>query len=558
MAPQIISSICEGCHTITQSDIHWQSTSDTNSINNHNNNTNNPTTDDENEDEGEDEDEDKNEDQDQDEDQDEDEDKEENEDKGEDEDEDEDEDKDKAKDKANANTKKLILSQNEEYLTFRCSQCKCNYHYNCLPCFPDALSRFNELPGKEIVEEMCLAEWKCAYCITYDKKIESVITWRPMRTNLGTPAQGYQPNKTQFREFLVKWKTMSFRHLTWVPATWLARVEPSLYRDACKFDFVRPPLSEQTLVPRSWMMIESILDIEHFQIQGRYVISRVFAKFCNLPYDEACWDTPPPDYSDLYPAYRRALYQWERVRRIKTPHDLEKRILAIRSVQTDKDFPNHQLKIEPDYITGGRLLKHQLGDINWLLQQWLLNKLYVHVDNSGFGKTIQTIIFLYHLFKKFDIYPFAIVVSESSLTKWLDAFKKWAPDLSVAGYYGSEASCRTASEYEIFRTGSSASASASASSSVGAGAGAGAAQGGRSGIKCHAVLFTHKSLTSDPAEIISRVDYWAACVIDESQQLIDFTNHEKPTFNITRCNQYITIVGTSLESHARKLSIQSS
>ncbi|KAI9032881.1 hypothetical protein CLU79DRAFT_830715 [Phycomyces nitens] len=458
MAPQIISPICEGCHTINESDLCLPDTK---------------------------------------------------------------------------HTLKSVLSQNDSKLTFRCSQCKSNYHYTCLPAFPDALANFNDVPGKEIIEEMCVAEWKCAYCITYGRKIESVITWRPMRTNMTAPAQGYQPNKTQFREFLVKWKTMSFRHLTWVPASWLARVEASLYREACKFDFVRPPLPEQSLVPRSWMMIDRILDIERFEVQGRSVIRRVFAKFCNLPYDEACWDTPPPIYSDLYPAYKQALQQWETVSRITSPLNLEKRILAIKAVKATKNLPKTRL----DYLKAGGLLNYQLNDINWFLQQWELNKLHVHVDNAGFGKTIQTILFLYSLFKTFDIYPFAIVVSEASLTKWLDAFKKWAPDLSVVGYYGSEASCRTASQYEIFRTGSSAS-------------------NGKSGIKCHAVLFTYQSVASDPAQIVPLIDYWAVCVVDESQRLIDHTDHNDPSFNLTRCNQYITIIGTSLESHARKLSIQ--
>ena len=50
--------------------------------------------------------------------------------------------------------------------------------------------------------------------------------------------------------------------------------------------------------------------------------------------------------------------------------------------------------------TGGQLHPYQLEGVNWLRFSWANNTDTILADEMGLGKTIQTITFLYSLFKE--------------------------------------------------------------------------------------------------------------------------------------------------------------
>ena len=57
---------------------------------------------------------------------------------------------------------------------------------------------------------------------------------------------------------------------------------------------------------------------------------------------------------------------------------------------------------QPDYITdcGGTLHSYQLEGVNWLRYSWSHHIDTILADEMGLGKTIQTIVFLYSLYKE--------------------------------------------------------------------------------------------------------------------------------------------------------------
>lgn len=57
---------------------------------------------------------------------------------------------------------------------------------------------------------------------------------------------------------------------------------------------------------------------------------------------------------------------------------------------------------QPTYVdqTGGTLHPYQLEGLNWLRFSWANRTDTVLADEMGLGKTIQTITFLYSLFKE--------------------------------------------------------------------------------------------------------------------------------------------------------------
>lgn len=71
--------------------------------------------------------------------------------------------------------------------------------------------------------------------------------------------------------------------------------------------------------------------------------------------------------------------------------------LSSRSVQ-----PTIKYDEQPDFVTstGGTLHLYQLEGLNWLRFSWAQGTDTILADEMGLGKTIQTIVFLYSLFKE--------------------------------------------------------------------------------------------------------------------------------------------------------------
>lgn len=142
----------------------------------------------------------------------------------------------------------------------------------------------------------------------------------------------------------------------------------------------------------------------------------------------------------------------------------------------------------------------------------------------GLGKTIQIATFLYYLFKKFSIYPFFIVVPNSTATNWIREFARWAPDLVVAPYFGSREARKLSLQNEIFNH--------------------------KGKLKCHVVVGTYES-------VLENTDlyklFWPIMVVDESQRL---KNDESLLFkNLTklRVDHTVLLTGTPLQNNLREL-----
>jgi len=57
---------------------------------------------------------------------------------------------------------------------------------------------------------------------------------------------------------------------------------------------------------------------------------------------------------------------------------------------------------QPEFIssTGGKLHPYQMEGLNWLRFSWSQHTNTILADEMGLGKTIQTICFIYSLFKE--------------------------------------------------------------------------------------------------------------------------------------------------------------
>lgn len=142
----------------------------------------------------------------------------------------------------------------------------------------------------------------------------------------------------------------------------------------------------------------------------------------------------------------------------------------------------------------------------------------------GLGKTIQIVSFLYHLYKKFRIFPFFIVVPNSTATNWVREFGKWAPDLIVAPYFGSGAARKLALDNEILNS--------------------------KRQIKCHVVVATYESAL-DGSKL--RDLFWPVLVVDESQRLKNDESLLFRTLRSMKLDHIVLLSGTPLQNNLREL-----
>lgn len=164
---------------------------------------------------------------------------------------------------------------------------------------------------------------------------------------------------------------------------------------------------------------------------------------------------------------------------------------------------------QPAYIdeTGGQLHPYQLEGVSWLRYSYGCGIDTILADEMGLGKTIQTVVFLYSLYKEGHTKgPFLVSVPLSTVINWEREFEFWAPDFYVVTYVGTKDSRGVIRENEMsydqaaIRGGPKASRIRTGSQ-----------------VKFHVLLTSYELISIDQATL-SSVE-WAALVVDEAHRL---------------------------------------
>ncbi|KAL8723883.1 MAG: hypothetical protein Q9181_007110 [Wetmoreana brouardii] len=91
---------------------------------------------------------------------------------------------------------------------------------------------------------------------------------------------------------------------------------------------------------------------------------------------------------------------------------------------------------QPELITGGKMRDYQLEGLTWLSCLYQVGLNGILADEMGLGKTVQLISFLAFLREKGTNGPFLILGPLSTVTNWVNEFKRWAPKIPVVMYHG--------------------------------------------------------------------------------------------------------------------------
>lgn len=96
-----------------------------------------------------------------------------------------------------------------------------------------------------------------------------------------------------------------------------------------------------------------------------------------------------------------------------------------------------ELPRQPMMLVGGDLKEYQLRGLQWMVSLYDNHLNGILADEMGLGKTIQSISLLTYVTEiKHNHGPFLAVVPLSTLSNWVNEFKKWAPDLVLVVYKG--------------------------------------------------------------------------------------------------------------------------
>ncbi|XP_054160501.1 chromodomain-helicase-DNA-binding protein Mi-2 homolog [Oppia nitens] len=205
--------------------------------------------------------------------------------------------------------------------------------------------------------------------------------------------------------------------------------------------------------------------------------------------------------------------------------------------------PKKKYEYQPSFIdaTGMELHPYQLEGCNWLRYSWTHNRDTILADEMGLGKTIQTIVFLYSLFKEGHCKgPFLVSAPLSTIINWEREFEVWAPDFYVVTYIGDKDSRAVIREHEL---------------SFEEGAVRGGAKASRIRkdvpIKFH-VLLTSYELNCIDSATLGSVE-WQVLVVDEAHRL---KNNQSKFFRIMReykINYKLLLTGTPLQNNLEEL-----
>uniref|UniRef100_A0A672JA51 Uncharacterized protein n=1 Tax=Salarias fasciatus TaxID=181472 RepID=A0A672JA51_SALFA len=456
-----------------------------------------------------------------------------------------------------------------------CDTCPSSYHIHCLnPPLP-------EIPN---------GEWLCPRCMCppLKGKVQKILHWtwgepplpaeppagpdgKPADPLTKPPLKGHPE-----REFFVKWAGLSYWHCSWVSELQLELYHTVMYRNyQRKNDMDEPPpydygSGEEELnsekrkskdpqyavmeerfyrygIKPEWMVIHRILN-HSFDKDGdvHYLI-----KWRDLPYDQCTWevdDFDVPEYDGHKASYwdhrEQILGEDQRPlvvrkgKKIKEDHPK-------REVPPDAPIIDPTIKFEhqPWYInaTGGTLHPYQLEGLNWLRFSWAQGTDTILADEMGLGKTVQTIVFLYSLYKEgHSKGPFLVSAPLSTIINWEREFEMWAPDFYVVTYTGDKDSRAIIRDNEFTFEDN-------------------AVKSGRkvfrmkkdTPIKFHVLLTSYELITIDQA-ILGSIT-WACLVVDEAHRL---KNNQSKFFRIL--NGYkiyykLLLTGTPLQNNLEEL-----
>ncbi|XP_027333357.1 CHD3-type chromatin-remodeling factor PICKLE [Abrus precatorius] len=288
--------------------------------------------------------------------------------------------------------------------------------------------------------------WRCPECVSPLNDIDKILDCEVSPTVAGASDVTKLESKQNFvKQYLVKWKGLSYLHCTWVPKEEFLKAFKSYPHIKTKVNnFHRHMASRDedfVAIRPEWTMVDRILACRGADDKKEYLV-----KWKELPYDECYWELES-DISAFQSEIERFNVFQLRSRKIFSGKQKSGVKGGAKLNKQKKEF--QQYEHSPQFLSGGTLHSYQLEGLNFLRYSWSKQTHVILADEMGLGKTIQSIAFLASLFEE-DVSPHLVVAPLSTLRNWEREFATWAPQMNVVMYFGSSQARACIREYEFY------------------------------------------------------------------------------------------------------------
>jgi len=436
------------------------------------------------------------------------------------------------------------LINNAENVLFRCTGCYRAFHMHHLPPKTEHTGLQNDDPTQLAIErfgEYC-KDWLCEDCSTAPGEIDALVAWRPVDIDAYIPGQTTEQVEEDAKEYLIKWKKMSYYRIAWKGGAWVWGMTHAAMRKA----FARqnnglnyPKMNTEDAVPEDFLRVDIVFEVKYNNIVSTRTeqidlarikeVEKARVKFKGLGYEDVVWQEPPhPEDGEAWTDWKTAYEDWVRGHYVHLPnqHSLKSHMAKVKSQNFESKI---MMKEQPKSLTGGELMKYQMEGLNWLLYQWHKGQNAILADEMGLGKTIQIIAFLTTLQQVHKCWPFLIVVPNSTCANWRREIKQWAPSLRVVTYFGSTEARKLAHQFELFPDKIS------------------------KDLACHVVVTSYDAAQDVHVQTVFRRIPWAGLIVDEGQRLKNDKNLLYAALTSLKVPFRVLLTGTPLQNNQREL-----
>ncbi|XP_057688060.1 E1A-binding protein p400 isoform X3 [Corythoichthys intestinalis] len=175
------------------------------------------------------------------------------------------------------------------------------------------------------------------------------------------------------------------------------------------------------------------------------------------------------------------------------------------------------------FLLHGLLREYQQIGVDWLVNLYKKHLNGILADETGLGKTVQTVAYMAHLAGQEGVWgPHLIVVRTCKLLNWEVEFKRWCPGLKILLYLGTEKE-RKSQRMQRWRETNS----------------------------FHVCLTSYKLMLKDRSHFLRR--RWRHLVLDEVQLIKNLTEKHWETIFALRSEQRILLINTPLQNTLKEL-----
>ncbi|CAA7032933.1 unnamed protein product [Microthlaspi erraticum] len=399
-----------------------------------------------------------------------------------------------------------------------CNTCTYAYHPKCLvPPLKDA----------------SVENWRCPECVSPLNEIDKILDCE-MRPTISSEEDSSEaaPKQVCVKQYLVKWKGLSYLHCSWVPEKEFQKAYKSNHRLKTRVNNFHRQKLESTnnndddfvAIRPEWTTVDRILAHREEDGEEEYLV-----KYKELSYDECYWESE----ADI------STFQNE-IQRFKDINSRTRRSKDVDHRRNPRDF--QQCDHSPEFLKG-LLHPYQLEGLNFLRFSWSKQTHVILADEMGLGKTIQSIALLASLFEE-NLIPHLVIAPLSTLRNWEREFATWAPQINVVMYFGTAQARAVIREHEFYFPKGQEKIKKKKSGQV-------SSESKQKRIKFDVLLTSYEMINLDTA--VLKPIKWECMIVDEGHRLKNKDSKLFSSLTQYSSNHRILLTGTPLQNNLDEL-----